>query len=204
MKRLFVFSLISALIMHAHAQIKSGNPGNYSPNWSEGIIIFVSGDTLPCNLRYNQEVAHGLLQVLDGDNAVTLSVQDVKAFSFHDTEKNIIRHFFTLPVLPNQSRPECFVESLYTDNMFSIVNHKTIGMPYDYMNYSRFISKPSRISKKYIVNIATGEILPLSKEHALQIMGKRKSEVSSFIDRYNIKFRKVADYIFVFQYHASL
>jgi hypothetical protein len=204
MKRLFIFSLISVLIIQVHAQIKSGNPGNYSSNWSEGIIVFASGDSLPCYLRYNQEVAHGLLQVLDGDNAVTLSVQDVKAFSFHDSQKNIVRNFFTLPVLPDQSRPECFVECLYNDNMFSIVNHKTIGLPYDYMNYSRFISKPSRISKKYIVKIATGEIFPLSKEHVLQIMGKRKSEVNSFIDRYNIKFRKVADYIFVFQYHASL
>jgi hypothetical protein len=204
MKRLLFCVALNAFLVQVHAQIRSGNPGHFSSDWSEGVVVFTNGDSLQCYLRYNQEVADGLLQVLDGENTLTLLASDVKAFTFYDSDKNSLRNFFALPVLRDQPRPERFVESLYSNAKFSIVNHRTIGMPYDYMNYARFISKPSRISKKYIVNTSTGEIFPLSKEYLFQIMGNRKTEISSFIERYNIKFRKFSDYIHVFEYHASL
>jgi hypothetical protein len=160
---------------------------------------------LECNLRFIETASEGLLQVMDDERIVTLDIKHVKSFSFYESQINRLRKYFSIALALDQPvSKQFFLECLYNDSQFSILRHKTVGVPYDYMNYSRFISKPARITRKYILNLNTGELLPLSREHALKLMEKRKAEISSFIQSHDIKFKKVADYVHVFEYHASL
>jgi hypothetical protein len=204
MKRLLlpVFLLLS--IANSQAQFPT-KTGTYSLNWRYGTVIFPAGDTISCSLRYNQAISNGTLQVKEGDKVLALSAKDVTAFSFYDSIREKHRKFTAMPVSADHpAGQKFFLECIYDDHRFFILNHRTIDVPYDYMNYSRFISKPARISRKYILNVSTGELIPLSKENTLRLMEDRKNEIMAFIQANRIKFKKTADYISVFRYHSSL
>ena len=204
MKPYLIFFAFCCSTVMVNAQIKI-NPGTFSSDWNEGRVVFNTGDTLNCYLRFNQAVPHGLLQVQEDGNAITIPVKDVREFSFFDPRKTRHRKFFSVPVSEDhQLTKEYFMECLYDDQKFTILKHRTIGTPYDYMNYSRFISRPSRITKQYILDITTGSVLPLSKENVLQLTGNKKPEITSFIQSNSIKFKSVTDYIHVFEYLSSL
>lgn len=203
MKRLILVVNACFLFLVAGAQL---NPKvDYSLTWYKGSVIFHTGDSLSCTLRYNQTLSIGAVQILQDDNVITLSSKDVKSFSFYDEEKGRLRKFSSLIVSDEvPENQKVFLEHLYNDSQFSILNQRTVDVPYDYMNYSRFISKPVRMSKKYILDTRTGAVLPLSKENTLKLLEPRKEEIISFIHERHLKFKRVADYIDVFEYHSSL
>jgi hypothetical protein len=202
MKRLLVVLVIYCLCLApTFAQVKSGE--NFDLAWKPGEVIFTSGDTVHCNLRFNHSASIGMLQVLENDIAVTLSPADVKTFSFYDVAKTRERNFSSLPALESEDQ-FYFMESLYSDERFSIVNHRTMDVPYGYMNYTRLISKPVKMSKKYIVDSTTGKLFPLSRENALRLLDAKQNELASYIQNHRLKFKRTADYIHLFQYHSSL
>jgi hypothetical protein len=202
MKGLHLCIVLCCISILVSAQVKSKATTTYSLTWNNGQVVFYTGDTVACSLRYNQFVSNGSLQVLRNDTVITLSARDVTTFSFFDLEKERYRKFAVLPIAA--SGQSCFVECLYNDTSFTIISHKTVDVPYAYMNYSRFIGKPIRLNKKYILNESTGELLPLSKDNVLHLMQRHRREILSFIHDNNIKFKRTADYIDVFRYHDSL
>jgi hypothetical protein len=204
MKRLLVsLAIYCFFLMHVCAQVKPAE--SFVLAWNSGNVIFKSGDTLHCKLRYNHAASVGMLQILENDIAVTLTPADVNAFSFYDEAKQKVRNFSSLPAAEGETSDQpFFMESLYSDQRFSIVNHRTMDVPYGYMNYTRLISKPVKISKKYILDSSTGELLPLSKENALRLMDTKRNEVTGYIQSHRLKFKKTADYIHLFRYHSSL
>jgi hypothetical protein len=203
MKRLLVCITFFFLVISVSAQVKTAE--NFVLTWNSGYVVFNSGDTLKCKLRYNHAASIGMLQVLENDVAVTLTPADVKAFSFFDEERMKDRRFSSLPALEGETADKSFfMESLYSDQRFSIVNHRTRDVPYGYMNYTRLISKPVKMSKKYILDSSTGELLPLSRENALRLLDTRRDEVTGYIQSHRLKFKKTADYIHLFRYHSSL
>lgn len=205
MKQLLFGVVGFLLIVVAHGQIKPKYTNHYTLAWSKGSVIFNTGDTLHCDLRYHQSISNGTLQVMEGETIITLNANEVTTFSFFDEGKSKMRKFSTLLVSGKEHEHQnVFVERLYDDQQFSILNHKTVDVPYDYMNYSRFISKPVPLSKKYILDVKTGVLWPLSKENVLRLLEKKRTEISSFINQHHIKFKRVSDYIDIFQYHSSL
>jgi hypothetical protein len=178
---------------------------NYSLDWKNGSVVLETGDTVQCKVRYNNALPDGVVQVLDGENTLTFSVRDVKAFTFLDEEKN--RHrFFERVVMPNQD-PDgktFFCEVLYKNSTFRILKHRAIGVPYDHMNYTRFLRKHTIITERFIVHEPSGKMLTLSKEHAMQLLENKRDEISGFISDNGIRFKSVADYIKVLDFHASL
>jgi hypothetical protein len=206
MKRLLLFAFVyCCLLAESNAQLKSIDPRSFSSTWYEGSVVFATGDTIRCHLRFNQAIPDGVLQIRESQTVLTLPVKDVKAFSFFDEKRDRVRSFYAVTFNDNiQGERDYFMECLYNDKTFSILKHKTVDVNYDFMNYSRFISRHSRMIKQYILNASTGELLPMSKENVLRLMDNRKSNVMSFIDDNNIKFKSVSDYIHVFQYHSSL
>lgn len=205
MKRLLFCVVIPSIISFAQAQTKTLQE-DYSLTWNQGKVIFYTGDTVSCKLRYNHTLSVGALQVMKDDNIITLPSRDVLSFSFYDEHKSRMRNFSSMSVSEEESYPnqKVFLESLYNDQQFIILNHRTMDVPYDYMNYTRLISKPVRISKKYILNTQTGELLPLSKENTLKLLQTRREEITAFIQEHHLRFRKVADFIDVFEYNSSL
>lgn len=205
MKQLLLLVVTLLPVWVANAQIKLNHSKHYTLAWSQGRVIFNTGDTLLCELRYHQPISNGTLQVMEGETIITLSANEVKTFSFYDDDKGKMRKFSTMPISGKEHEGQnVFVERLYDDQQFSIINHKTVGVPYEYMNYSRFISKPVPLSKKYILDQKTGVLWPLSKVNVFRLLEKRRSEISLFISQHHIKFKKVSDYIDIFQYHSSL
>lgn len=179
------------------------NPDEYSLTWNKGYVVFASGDTLHCDLRFYQAISDGTLQVMDEHHTLTLSPSDVVEFMFYDENKSRIRKFSTMAVERSISR-KVFLENLYDDARFSILRQRTIDVPYEYMNVSRFISKAARISRKYILDTHTGVLLPLSKENMLRLLEDRQKEIAAFISHHHIRFRKVTDYVNLLQFHSSL
>lgn len=173
--------------------------------WTDGKILFQTGDSIQCKLRYNQAASSGVLQVLENDITVTLSPTDVSSFSFFDKSKERIRTFSSMPVNDKgENQQFYFMEKLYANNRFAILNYRTMDVPVSYMNYTRLISKPVRMNKKFILDNSTGKMIPLSKENVLRLMENKRNEVIGYIENRHLKFKKTADFIHLFEYHRSL
>lgn len=203
MASLFFSFLLSASFLNMPPQNNPNMPLNFFPDWTPGLVVLETNDTVACDIRYNQMVPEGLLQVLDGDNVLTLSVRDVKCFFFFDAQKKRYRKFYTLsvPFEGNVSR-EMFLEYLYGNDDVSILNHKTMGLAHAYMEFTPF-KQPIPLNKQYLLDCRTGELLPISEENALSLL-KEKPQVVNFIEDNDIRFRKLSDYVKVFEYDQSL
>lgn len=203
MASLFFSFLVSASFLSAPTTPDPHVPLRFYPDWTPGFVVLETNDTVACNLRYNQLVPEGLLQVLDGENILTLSVRDVKCFFFFDVAKNKYRKFFTLSVpLEGQQQREMFLEYIYGNERVSILGHKTMGLAHGYMEYTPF-KQPIPLSRQYLLDCRSGRIVPISEENALDLLEK-KQMVSGFIETNGIRFRKLSDYVKVFEYDKSL
>lgn len=203
MASLFFSFLLSASFLHTPPPNDPKLPIQFFPDWTPGLVVLETNDTVECTIRYNQMVPEGLLQVLDGDNVLTLSVRDVKCFFFFDAQKNRYRKFYTLsvPFEGNISR-EMFLEYIYGNDNVSILNHKTMGLAHGYMEFTPF-KQPIPVNKQYLLDARTGELLPISEDNALSLLVD-KHQVVTFIEDNDIRFRKLSDYVKVFEYDRSL
>lgn len=174
----------------------------FSLEWISGKVIFKTGDTLNCNLRFNQTGDKSILQVNEGGHMLTLPIVDVRQFSFFDAKKNRNR-VFTAFEHPHFYGHEFYMEKIYVDGRFSILNHKTMEVPPE-LNFSRFVGKPVKTYKKYLLNESTGQLLPLSRESLFELLEPKKTEILSYVKSKNIRFRRISDFINVFEYHNSL
>lgn len=203
MASLFFSLLVSASLLNFPPEDNAAFPVQFYPDWTTGMVILETNDTVTCSLRYNQMVPEGLLQVMDGDNVLTLSVKDVKAFSFYDERKSRYRKFFTLAVpLDGKKKREMFMEYVYGNDRVSILNHKTMGLPHAYMEFTPF-KQPVPVNKFYLLNCRNGQVLPVSEENALSLLEK-KQQVASFIKANDIRFRRLSDYVRIFEYDRSI
>lgn len=203
MASLFFSFLVSASFLSLQPQYHHHASPYSFPDWTPGRIVLETNDTVDCTLRYNQMVPEGLLQVLDGETILTLSVRDVKCFFFFDGKKNRYRKFYTLSVPMNgYAHREMFLEYVYGNERVSILNHKTMGLAHAYMEFTPF-KQAIRLNKLYLLNCQTGELLPISEENAFTLLEK-KQQVAGYIETSGIRFRKLSDYVKVFEYDRSL
>jgi hypothetical protein len=196
------FLLPIAVIFTSSVVAQSITAEKFSLNWIPGEIVFKTGDTLHCRLRFNQAGDKPILQLTEANQTVTVPVKDVTQFSFFDTAKNRNR-IFTAFKNPQVAGREFYMEKIYADRNFSILNHKTMEVPPE-LNFSRFVGKPIKTYKKYLLNESTGELLPLSRENLLELLEPKKVEILSYVKARNIRFKRIADFINVFEYHNSL
>ena len=204
MKRLLIFIFFTSVFFSGKGQLASNSVASFSAKWHTGTVVFNSGDTLSCELRFNNALPVGVLQINSAGTILTIAPEDVSSFSWYDDKKRRMRKYYSLTVTTAEfSTHRTFMECLYYDHEISILNHKTLGLPYEYMNYTRFISKPSRVNRQYIFQPTTGELLPMSRENALKVV-EDKTAVMSFIESHRIRFRSLDDYIDVFRYYANL
>jgi len=203
MASLYFSFLVSASFLHLPQQNNPNVPIQFFPDWTAGLVVLETNDTVACTLRFNQMVPEGLLQVLDGDNILTLSVRDVKCFFFFDPKKKRYRKFFTLSVPFNGNvKREMFLEYVYGNDRVSILNHKTMGLAHAYMEFTPF-KQPTPLDKQYLLDCRTGELRPISEENARALVVK-KQQVASYIENNEIRFRKLSDYVKIFEYDRSL
>ena len=203
MASLFFSFVLSASFLQITPQSNPHAPVHFYPDWTNGLVVLETNDTVACQLRYNQMVPEGLLQVLDGQTVLTLSVKDVKCFFFYDPKKDRHRKFYTLSIPMNGGvKREMFLEYIYGNENVSILNHKTMGLAHAYMEYTPF-KQPIPLNKQYLLDCKTGEVLPISEENAMSLLEERQ-KVASFIESNHIRFRKISDYVKVFEYDRSL
>jgi hypothetical protein len=200
MKRLLlpiVFSLATACV--TAQQVTSEK---FSLTWTKGLVVFKTSDTLHCDLRFNQTGDKAILQVAESGHTITVPVRDVKSFSFYDAKKSRHRTFMAFRN-PGTVDQEFYMEKIYFDNHFSILNHKTMEVPLE-LNFSRFVGKPVKTHKKYLLNESTGEMLPLSRENLFSLLEPKRDEIVSYVKARHIRFKRISDFINVFEYHNSL
>ncbi len=203
MSSLFFSVLISASLLNLPQQNNPNAPIPFYPDWTRGTVVLETNDTVTCDLRFNQMVPEGLLQVLDRDHVLTLSVKDVKCFYFFDERRDRYRKFFTLNIpLNNRVNREMFVEYVYGNDRVTILNHKTMGLPYDYMEFTPF-KQPIPLNRQYLLDVRSGTLLPVSRENALTLV-RKKEQVEKFIKQNDIRFRKLSDFVKVFEYDHAL
>ena len=203
MASLFFSVLLSASFLNLPPQNNPKAQIPFFPDWTPGVVVLETNDTVSCLLRYNQMVPEGLLQVLEGETVLTLSVRDVKCFFFFDNRKERYRKFYTLSVPINgYTNREMFLEYVYGNERVCILNHKTMGLAHAYMEFTPF-KQPVPLNKQYLLNGDTGELLPISEENAFSLL-KKKQQVAGFIENNGIRFKKLSDYVKVFEYDQSL
>jgi hypothetical protein len=203
MASLFLSFVLSASFLHMPPATNPNNPVDFYPDWTPGFVVLETNDTVSCTLRYSQMVPEGLLQVLDGETILTLSVRDVKCFFFMDQAKDRYRKFFTLSVpLDGTVEREMFLEYIYGNEKVSILSHKTMGLAHGYMEFTPF-KQPIPVNKLYLLDCRTGKVLPISEDNALSLID-RKDLVTGFIETNGLRFRKLSDYVKVFEYESSL
>lgn len=203
MASLFLSFMLSASFLQVPSVNNPNTPVYFYPDWTPGFVVLETNDTVSCTLRYSQMVPEGLLQVLDRETILTLSVKDVKCFFFLDSARNRYRKFFTLTVpLDGVMDREMFLEYIYGNDKVSILNHKTMGLAHSYMEFTPF-KHPVPVNKLYLLDCRTGKVLPISEENALSLLESKK-RVTSFIETNGLRFRKLSDYVKVFEYDNSL
>ena len=203
MASLFFSFVLSASFLQITPQSNPNAPIHFFPDWTKGLVVLETNDTVACTLRYNQMVPEGLLQVLDGETILTLSVKDVKSFFFFDPKKNRYRKFYTLSIPMNgKVKREMFLEYVYGNENVSILSHKTMGLAHTYMEYTPF-KQPIPLNKQYLLDCRSGKVLPISEENAMSLLDERQ-KVAAFIANHHIRFRKISDYVKVFEYDRSL
>lgn len=116
----------------------SGTRGLSSPkrleknleNWVQGSVVLVTGDTVRCEMSYNPAVEEGLVQVKDGGNMLTLSVKEVKCFSYFDVEENKTRRYYSLPVYDEEVSTirEHFLEHVYENSHMAIFSRRVVHL----------------------------------------------------------------------------
>lgn len=201
MASLYLSLILSASFFNAPQQNNPNSLQRFYPDWTPGVVVLETNDTVACTLRFNQLVPEGLLQVLDGQNILTLSVRDVKCFFFFDAKKERHRKFFTLSVpLDGYPNREMFLEFIYGNDKVSILSHKTMGLAHGYMEYTPF-KQPIPLNKQYLLDSRTGRLLPISEENALSLIDNEA--VATFIESNDIRFRKLSDYVKVFEFDKS-
>lgn len=203
MAALFFSFVLSSSFLPLPPANHPGTAVSFYPDWTPGLVVLETNDTVTCQIRYNQMVPEGLLQVLDGENVLTLSVRDVKCFFFYDANKDRYRKFFTLSVpLDRRRNREIFLEYIYGNDHVSILRHKTMDLAHQYMELSPF-RQVVPVNKQYLLNCSTSDVLPISEENAISLLEHRES-VLRYIKENGIRFRKLSDYVKVFEYDRSL
>jgi hypothetical protein len=176
-------------------------------NWTQGYVVLVTGDTVRCEMNYSPAVSEGLLQVKDDGNILTLSVKEVKAFSYLDQKKKVTRRFYTFPVYDENvsTSREYFLEFIYENPHAAILNHhmlvnKVMGSPYTKGgNYAMIMEL------KYLLDVHTGKLVQLSKKEAMALMASKRDMVEAYIKENSIKLKNdVEEYIKVLDYYATL
>jgi hypothetical protein len=194
--------LLPTLIIFSTSLFAQPASETFLLDWTKGIVIFKTGDTLHCDLRFNQTGTQPILQINTEGQILTVPTKDVTQFSFFDDVRNRNRSFASFQN-PNMQHQEFYMEKIYRDSHFSILNHKTMEKPEEF-SFIPFAGKPVKTYKKYLLNESTGELLPLSRESLMQLLEPRKTEILSFVRTHGIRFNRVADFISVFEYHNSL
>lgn len=176
-------------------------------NWTRGYVVLVTGDTVRCEMNYSPAVSEGLLQVKEDGNILTLSVKEVRAFSYLDQKKNITRRFYTFPVYDENisTSREYFLEFIYENPHAAILNHhmlvnKVLGSP-----YGKGGSYTTIMELKYLLDVHTGKLVQLSKKEAMALMASKRDMVEAYIKSNSIKLKNdVGEYIKVLDYYATL
>jgi hypothetical protein len=200
MKRLLLPIVFSLPIICGNAQHVTSE--KFSLAWTKGLVVFKTSDTLHCDLRFNQTGDKAILQVAESGYTLTVPIRDVRSFSFFDARKNRHRTFMAFQT-PGTVEKEFYMEKIYFDSHFSILNHKTMEVPPE-LNFSRFVGKPVKTHKKYLLNESTGEMLPLSRENLFSLLQPKRDEIVSYVKARHIRFKRISDFINVFEYHNSL
>jgi hypothetical protein len=203
MKRLLIITLLGISSIFSYAGDKPSDKNLQS--WHKGIVVFHSGDTIHCRLQFTRKVEEGLLQVMKGDQIGILTVKDVKAFSYFDEKKNQVRRFVTLSLMPELStrNHEIFIEHLYSNARLSILNHRMLGFSAHAFQINPFRTK-TVVNKQYLLDNATGTVLPMSKENILSLMKSEQKEILRYIQSNGIRLKSVADFKSLLDYHQSL
>lgn len=203
MKKVFTVIFFIAAFS-GFSQHQSKKALRFAPGWTNGIVVLETNDTIRCKLRYNQMVTEGLLQVKENAQVLTLSVRDVKSFLYFDRKKKKVRQYFTLalPVEASNRDREYFVEYIYGNARVSILNHRTIGVANEMLEFTPFRT-PVPVSKKYLLDVQSGTLLPLTRENALKMAGSG-SEPIKFVQQQGLKFKKTDDFIEFFEFCRRL
>jgi hypothetical protein len=204
MKRLLILLLVW-MSVHAVAGPGKKSHADKHPLWHSGTVVLRSGDTLHCQLNFTRKVAEGLLQVMNGNQIHVLTVKDVISFSYFDEKKNIERKYLTLSLRPDLStrRHEVFIEHVYGSKKLSILNHKTLGFATTGFQFNPF-KKKVVVNYRYLLDNQSGEILPMSRENALQLMKEEKKQILTYIQTNGMRLKTVKEFIVLLDYHDSL
>lgn len=173
--------------------------------WFKGSVVFHSGDTLECKLKFTRKVTEGLIQVMRDDRVEILTVKNLQSFSYFDETRNQVRTYYNLSLIPELStrKHEIFIELLYGTKTFSLLNHKTLGYSDKTIQINPFRKKVV-INKMYLFDKINGVVVPLSRENILLLMEEKKTAVLSFIETNSLKLKRVDDYISLLDYHQNL
>jgi hypothetical protein len=164
----------------------------------------MSGDTVECQLQFTRKVTEGLLKIRTGNTEQILTVKQVRSFEYWDEAKKKTRHFSMLSVQPELSgkKHEVFMEIMYNDQYFSIVNHRTMGYPQNTWQFSPF-RKKIVVENLYLLENQTGEALPLCKESLLKMSGSKQAQINQFLETFRA-LKSITDYMEVLEYHQAL
>jgi len=214
---MIVAGLVTCISHVAWAQYPYQEPVGVTPrslekkfqNWAHGYVVLVTGDTVRCEMNYNGSVSEGLLQVRDDGNTLTLSVKEVKAFSYFDEKENLTRRFYTLPIYAENTSTlrEYFLEYVYENPHIAILRHHTVTLKTYNSNptYPASFKDVVPYQQNYLLNVQTGKLFALNKKEAMTLMETKKNEIEAYLRSNSIKLkRKVEDYIKVLDYYATL
>lgn len=171
--------------------------------WHEGEVISKSGDTLHCTLRVLYVATTHVFQIMHEGEPVNINPDRIRSFSLSDSINGKIRRFVSVD-LKGETDRSVFMLSLYENEHLEILAYKTVGIPYDYMQFTGLISKPVPVTQRFVLDKHNSELNPLSRASLLKILAERDPEKEIYAKLHRRTFKKTADYIQVLQHRQNL
>jgi len=178
-------------------------------NFVPGKIELDNGKSYECQLYYNSSVPEGLLQVLEGDQKVTVSPNLVKKFSYFDKKLERERVIYSLKVSNQESdyRRLMFFEIIYKNKYISVLNQDT--MESLNLNQIGITSMDLRIPVKgtnyYLLDMRDMKIYTKNTSELMEIMGADAKAVKKHMKQTHGSFKSnVDDIIAAIDYYSSL
>ncbi|HYG39402.1 MAG TPA: hypothetical protein VD908_12315 [Cytophagales bacterium] len=177
--------------------------------WYEGKVYLDSQETLRGHIKYDFD--NDLIQV-NSDNLIkTFSTRKFTSFEITDTDRNVVRSFYSLPYyrVSNYKVPMMF-ELVKEGKNLSLLSREYITTEtvpqYDFYTHRNYYFNRSVVAYNYYLLFPTGKIRQyhFNKNELLDLLKDKSSEIKKYVKENRLKYDKREDLIEIVTYYNTL
>lgn len=163
------------------------------------MVVTAQGDTLQCRLKLTRKVSEGLLQIThDGVRSRILTVKEVRFFSYFDEKRKYTRVFHPVILQVEEAgKPHpVFTETIYSNERYAIVVHRTMGYSSENIQINPF-RKKTVVDHLYKIDKIEKTSVLITAHDALNLLEQEAEAIRTALNQPSLKLRSLTDYLSV-------